>query len=74
MMQEEYSLPPASFAALITLRVMTGELALVIFHSSNSQGTTSSIWYLRRRATLVTSIAGYASCSSSDMTAGPVSD
>src|SRR4051794_27617658 len=53
-----YSFPPASLAVLITFFVIIGLLALVTFHSSNSMGTTSSIWYLRRRATLVTSFAG----------------
>ncbi len=45
-------------AVLTTLWVMTGELALVTFHSSNSQGITCSIWYLRRSATFVTSAGG----------------
>ena len=40
--------------------MMTGLLAFVTFHSSSSHGMTCSIWYLRRSATLVTSVAGMA--------------
>ena len=54
------SLPPASLAVMMTFFVITGLLAFVIFHSSSSQGITCSIWYLRRRATRVTSAGGIA--------------
>ena len=52
-----YSSPPALFAVLTTADVITLLCALVIFHLSSSHGITVSIWYLRRRATFVTSLA-----------------
>jgi len=53
-----YSSPPALFAVLTTAGVTTLLCAFVIFHLSSSHGITVSIWYLRRRATFVTSLAG----------------
>lgn len=60
MTQDLWSFPPASFAVMMTFFVMTGLFALVIFHSSSSQGMTCSIWYFRRSATRVTSAGGMA--------------
>ena len=64
-MQPLYSSPPASLAVSITLRVITGLLALVTCDSSSSHGMTCSIWYFRRRATFVTSAGGMADWSAS---------
>ena len=44
----------------MTFLVITGLLAFVILDSSISHGMTSSSWYFRRNATLVTSLGGKA--------------
>ncbi len=44
----------------MTRRVIIGEFAFMTFASSSSQGITCSIWYLRRRATLVTAAGSIA--------------
>src|SRR5690349_12457857 len=65
-----YSSPPASLAVLMTLGVITGLLALVIWVASISMGMTCSIWYLSLTATLVTSFAGIAEEGRSEEWAG----
>ena len=54
------SSPAADRAVDITRGVMIGEFALVILHSSISQGMTVSTWCWRRRAVLVTSLGSRA--------------
>lgn len=57
-MQPRRSSPPAALAVWTTALVMILLLGSVMILSSSSQEMTCSIWYFRRRATLVTSLAG----------------